>query len=74
MTISFSRPYWSILKSNIKGTFRYNDDMKKLIMYSILSVILGFMVFFGLKAYTQAKLYEESTTIHGDVKYDVLQC
>ena len=36
--------------------------MKKLIIYSILSVILGFMVFFGLKAHTQAKLYEESTT------------
>ena len=36
--------------------------MKKLIIYSILNVILGFMVFFGLKAHTQAKLYEEATT------------
>lgn len=36
--------------------------MKQLIMYSILSVILGFMVFFGVKAYTQAILYEETTT------------
>ncbi|MDQ7047305.1 MAG: paraquat-inducible protein A [Sulfurovum sp.] len=36
--------------------------MKKLISYSILSTILGFMVFFGVKAYTQATLYEELTT------------
>ncbi len=36
--------------------------MKKLITYSILSVILGFMVFFGVKAHTQATLYEEVTT------------
>lgn len=36
--------------------------MKKLILYSALAVILGFMVFFGVKAYTQAILYEETTT------------
>lgn len=36
--------------------------MKKLIIYSILSVILGFMVFFGIKAHMQATLYEETTT------------
>lgn len=36
--------------------------MKKLISYSVLSVILGFMVFFGVRAHTQAILYEEATT------------
>ena len=36
--------------------------MKKLILYSALTAILGFMVFFGEKAYTQAILYEEATT------------
>ncbi len=36
--------------------------MKKIILYSALSVILGAMVFFGSKAYTQAILYEEATT------------
>lgn len=41
---------------------RYNPSMKKIILYSALTVILGFMVFFGEKAYTQAILYEEATT------------
>jgi len=41
---------------------RYNPSMKKLILYSALTAILGFMVFFGEKAYTQAILYEEATT------------
>jgi len=36
--------------------------MKKLILYSAMTVILGFMVFFGVKAYTQAILHEEATT------------
>lgn len=36
--------------------------MKKIILYSALTVILGWMVFFGVKAYTQAVLYEEMTT------------
>lgn len=36
--------------------------MKELIIYSVLSVILGFMVFFGVKAHKQATLYEEATT------------
>lgn len=36
--------------------------MKKLILYSALTVILGFMISFGAKAYTQAILYEETTT------------
>lgn len=36
--------------------------MKKIILYPILSVILGAMVFFGAKAYKQAILYEEATT------------
>ena len=36
--------------------------MKKIILYSALTVILAWMVFFGVKAYTQAILYEETTT------------
>lgn len=39
--------------------------MKKsiqIILYLALSIILGFMVFFGVKAYKQAILYEETTT------------
>ncbi len=36
--------------------------MKKVILYTTLSVILGAMVFFGSKAYKQAILYEEATT------------
>ena len=36
--------------------------MKKLIIYSMLSMILGTMVFFGFKAHTQAILYEKATT------------
>ena len=39
--------------------------MKKsiqIILYLALSIILGFMVFFGAKAYKQAILYEEATT------------
>ncbi|WP_373033228.1 paraquat-inducible protein A [Sulfurovum sp.] len=34
----------------------------KIILYSVLSVILGCMVFFGVKAYDQAILYEKATT------------
>jgi len=34
----------------------------KIILYSALSVILGCMVFFGVKAYDQAILYEKATT------------
>ena len=40
----------------------YNPSMKKLILYSALTAILGCMVFFGAKAYTQAILYEEAST------------
>lgn len=36
--------------------------MKNIILYSALTVILGWMVFFGVKAYDQAILYEETTT------------
>lgn len=36
--------------------------MKKLIIYSVLSVILFCMVFFGVKAHEQATLYEDVTT------------
>ncbi|WP_373029372.1 paraquat-inducible protein A [Sulfurovum sp.] len=36
--------------------------MKQFILYIALSVILGAMVFFGVKAYKQAILYEEVTT------------
>ena len=36
--------------------------MKNIILYSALTVILGWMVFFGVKAYHQAILYEEATT------------
>ena len=36
--------------------------MKNIILYSALTVILGWMVFFGVKAYNQAILYEETTT------------
>ncbi len=35
--------------------------MKKQILYMILILLLGLMVFFGMKAYTQAKAYEETT-------------
>lgn len=35
--------------------------MKKKILYAILTAILGLMVFSGIKAYTQAILYEEMT-------------
>lgn len=36
--------------------------MKKQIYYMILALLLTAMVFFGLKAYIQAKAYEEATT------------
>ena len=36
--------------------------MKEIILYAALSVILGAMVFWGSKAYTQAILYEDATT------------
>lgn len=36
--------------------------MKKRILYAVLTAILGFMAFFGVKAYTQAILYENTTT------------
>lgn len=35
--------------------------MKKLLHYSLLSIILGLMVFFGIKAHTEAILYEQAT-------------
>jgi hypothetical protein len=34
----------------------------KIVLYSALTVILGCMVFFGVKAYNQAILYEKATT------------
>jgi hypothetical protein len=34
----------------------------KIVLYSALTVILGYMVFFGVKAYKQAILYEKATT------------
>ena len=36
--------------------------MKTFVTYAVLSVIIGFMVFFGMKAYDDAVLYEEVTT------------
>ena len=36
--------------------------IKKPIVYTILTLLLGLMVFFGSKAYTQAKAYEQATT------------
>lgn len=35
--------------------------MKKQILYTILTLLLGVMVFFGSKAYIQAKAYEQAT-------------
>jgi len=37
-------------------------NLKKQILYAILALLLGVMVFFGSKAYTQAKAYEQATT------------
>lgn len=36
--------------------------MKALRLYGLLSVILGLMIFFGMKAHAQALLYEDQTT------------
>lgn len=37
--------------------------MKKQLLYTILILLLGMMVFFGSKAYTQAKAYERATAL-----------
>ncbi|MEA1952862.1 MAG: paraquat-inducible protein A [Campylobacterota bacterium] len=36
--------------------------IKEMILYSLLVVVLLFMILFGIKAYAQAKVYEETTT------------
>ena len=36
-------------------------SIKKIALYTFLSMVLIFMLFFGLKAYAQAKVYEETT-------------
>ena len=36
--------------------------IKKQILYMIITLLLAAMIFFGFKAYTQAKAYEEATT------------
>jgi len=38
------------------------NSMKKYVLYAVLTMLLGGMVYFATKAYTQAVLYEELTT------------